>query len=44
MDREAALKAVEVDRLEDPENMPEESDEDDYYDNEEMDEENKERL
>ena len=32
----AALKAVENDRLTDAENLPEESDEDDYYDNEEV--------
>jgi hypothetical protein len=31
----AALNAVENDRLTDSDNLPEESDEDDYYDNEE---------
>ena len=30
----AALNAVEIDRMADAENLPEESDEDDYYDNE----------
>lgn len=41
----AALNAVETDRMVDAENLPEESDEDDYYDNEteEEDREN-ERL
>ena len=32
----AALNAVEIDRMADAENLPEESDEDDYYDNEEV--------
>ena len=31
----AALNAVEIDRMADAENLPEESDEDDYYDKEE---------
>lgn len=31
----AALNAVEMDRMVDAENLPEESDEDDYYDNDE---------
>ena len=35
----AALNAVETDRLVDAENLPEESDEDDYYDNDEVKEE-----
>ena len=39
----AALNAVENDRLADAENLPEESDEDDYYDNDEEKEVN-ERL
>ena len=40
----AALNAVETDRLVDAENMPEESDEDDYYDNEQAEEEKEERI
>lgn len=32
----AALNAVETDRLADADNLPEESDEDDYYDNDEV--------
>ena len=40
----AALNAVETDRLVDGENMPEESDEDDYYDNKDSEEEKEERL
>ena len=39
----AALNAVESDRMVDADNLPEESDEDDYYDNEEEEREN-ERL
>ncbi len=39
----AALNAVEADRMADAENLPEESDEDDYYDNDEVKEE-QERL
>ncbi|MCY7293094.1 MAG: hypothetical protein LH615_13025 [Ferruginibacter sp.] len=39
----AALNAVEMDRMVDAENLPEESDEDDYYDNDEVKEE-EERL
>ena len=39
----AALNAVETDRLVDEENLPEESDEDDYYDNGEV-EKDEERL
>jgi hypothetical protein len=35
----AALNAAETDRLADVDNLPEESDEDDYYDNEELNEE-----
>jgi len=35
----AALNAVEMDRMVDAENLPEESDEDDYYDNDEEKEE-----
>jgi hypothetical protein len=34
----AALNAAENDRLTDADNLPEESDEDDYYDNEEVEE------
>lgn len=39
----AALNAVEMDRMVDAENLPEESDEDDYYDNDEV-KEGEERL
>lgn len=40
----AALNAVETDRMVDAENLPEESDEDDYYDNEDEAEDEQERL
>ncbi len=40
----AALNAVETDRMVDAENLPEESDEDDYYDNDQEDEDEEERL
>lgn len=40
----AALNAVETDRMVDAENLPEESDEDDYYDNEDQPEDEQERL
>lgn len=40
----AALNAVETDRMVDAENLPEESDEDDYYDNEDQPEDEEERL
>ncbi len=36
----AALNAVEMDRMVDAENLPDESDEDDYYDNEEIKDDN----
>ena len=36
----AALNAVEMDRMVDAENLPEESDEDDYYDNDEVKKDN----
>ena len=39
----AALNAVEMDRMVDADNLPEESDEDDYYDNDEVKEEDNER-
>ena len=39
----AALNAVEMDRMVDAENLPEESDEDDYYDNDEGKKEDNER-
>ncbi|MFN0081723.1 MAG: hypothetical protein ACKVOM_04330 [Ferruginibacter sp.] len=40
----AALNAVETDRMVDAENLPEESDEDDYYDNEDQVEDEEDRL
>ena len=40
----AALNAVETDRMVDSDNLPEESDEDDYYDNEIESETENERL
>jgi hypothetical protein len=40
----AALKAAETDRMGDADNLPEESDEDDYYDNDLQPEPDEERL
>ena len=40
----AALNAAETDRMVDAENLPEESDEDDYYDNEDEADTENERL
>lgn len=40
----SALKAVEKDRLADADNLPEESDEDDYYDNDAIAEDDEERI
>ena len=40
----AALNAAESDRMVDADNLPEESDEDDYYDNEAEEEKENERL